>query len=304
MKLFRVTYRLRSAVASEWQADTIWGHLCWALRYLHGEHRLAEFIAAYDTPQPPLLVSNGFPHDLLPRPILPPAPLDLKAELAEQKKQFREQKEAKKEDYVSFEEFNRALRGETVCPSSRAEVTRRVTLKNQINRITNTTGAEGGALYSFEEYYCDAITIYAKIAEGFEDTTRELFDYLAKTGYGKRKSVGYGWLEMLDFEPFSGFPSPKDANAFVSLSNFVPAANDPAQGYWKLLVKYGKLGEEYASSAKPFKKPLLMFAAGSAFYDSPVRDYYGRLIPKLSPSHPEVFQYGFGLPVPARLAGE
>jgi len=304
MKWYRIKFKAKSWFSTEWQADTIWGHLCWEMKHLHGERKLVDFIASYNTQQPPLLVSNGFPDDLLPRPILPQVPLDSKAELAQQKEQLKRQKDAKEVTYFNHEEFNRVLKGGIVYPSLKAKVKQRVTLKNQINRITNTTSAGEGTLYSFEEYHCDAITIYTKIADGFKDTAQELFKHLTKAGYGKRKSVGYGWLEMLDFEPFSGFASPADANAFVSLSNFVPAAHDPTHGYWSIFVKYGKLGEEYASSANPFKKPLLMFAAGSVFRDFPVHDYYGRLVAGLSLSHQEAVQYGFALPVPMKLAGE
>ncbi|MDY7019135.1 MAG: hypothetical protein SU899_03560 [Chloroflexota bacterium] len=303
MKWYRIKFKAKSWFSSDWQADTIWGHLCWGLNHLYGEQKLSDFIAAYNKQQPLVLVSNGFPDDLLPRPILPQVPLDSRAELEEQKEQFKRQKDAKKATFLDYEEFALALKGEIIFPSSKAKIKQRVTLKNQINRITNTTGTGEGTLYPFEEYYYNTITIYAKIAEGFEDTAQRLFDYLAKTGYGKRKSVGYGWLEMLEFEPFSGFDSPSDANGFVSLSNFVPAAQDPAQGYWNTLIKYGKLGEEYANSDNPFKKPLLMLTAGSVFYDSAIREYYGKLVAELNTSHPKVVQYGFALPVPMKIIG-
>lgn len=295
MQLYKVRLKAKSWLSSQWQADTIWGHLCWGLKYLYGEQKLSDFIQAYITSQPPLLLSNGFPDDLLPRPTLPYPP-------SKEREEFKRQKDAKKVDYLTEEEFCRALRGETFYPSPKHSIKSRVTLKNQINRITGTTGEEGN-LYSFEEYHYEFITIYLKITEGWEDITQALFKYIAETGYGKRKSVGYGWLEMLDFQSFSGFASPREANAFVSLSNFVPAAHDPTQGYWKVLIKYGKLGEEYANSVNPFKKPLIMFSAGSVFYDSPIRDYYGRLVHELSSAYSEVAQYGFALPVPLKLEG-
>ena len=72
MKLFRVTYNLRSAVASDWQADTIFGHICWALRYLEGEDKLIRFLSDYELRQPPIIISDGFPGELLPRPLTRP----------------------------------------------------------------------------------------------------------------------------------------------------------------------------------------------------------------------------------------
>jgi len=178
-----------------------------------------------------------------------------------------------------------------------------VTLKNQINRLTSTTSAEGaGQLFSFEQYRWESVSIYLKVEDGFAERAQELFQYLAQSGYGKRKSVGYGQIKLVTFEPFSGFSSPPDANGFISLSNFVPAVQDPTLGYWNVMVKYGKLGEEFAVAGNPFKKPLIMFTAGSCFYDSPCREYYGRLVRGLSSVHTDkVVQYGFALPVPMKL---
>ena len=88
---------------------------------------------------------------------------------------------------------------------------------------------------------------------------------------------------------------------FVSLSNFVPARNDPIEGTWQTIVKYGKLGEEYATGGNPFKRPLLMFTAGSTFYDAPCREYYGRVVKDIAPSYHKVVQYALALPVPIKL---
>jgi hypothetical protein len=41
--------------------------------------------------------------------------------------------------------------------------------------------------------------------------------------------------------------------------------------------------------------------AGSSFYDSPIRNSYGRLVKGLSIQYPAVVQYGYALPVPLRL---
>jgi len=101
----------------------------------------------------------------------------------------------------------------------------------------------------------------------------------------------------MSFEPFAGFNAPADPNGFVSLSNFVPAKNDPVHGDWQTIVKYGKMGEEYASEDHVFKKPLLMLEAGSTFYDVPCREYYGCLVKNLNPAYPQAVQYAFALPV-------
>jgi CRISPR-associated protein Csm4 len=221
-------------------------------------------------------------------------------DLPQQRKDFCVAKRSKDVTHLTSEEFSKALYGETFIPTSQVIDERRSTLKNQVNRLTGTTGEEG-QLYEFEEYHWSEVSIYMKVEQGFEERVQSLLRYVAATGYGKRKSAGYGQVELVSFGLFGGFPLPPDANGFVSLSNFVPAANDPKQGSWQVLVKYGKMGEEYALGGNPFKRPLLMFRAGSTFYDSPCREYYGRLVQDISSTYPQAVQYAFALPVPMRL---
>jgi CRISPR-associated protein Csm4 len=155
-----------------------------------------------------------------------------------------------------------------------------------------------------DELWWPDVTIYALADDGFVDEARTLFEHLALEGYGKRRSAGYGAVRSLEVEEFGGFDPPVDATGFVSLSSFVPGPGDPVDGFWQVSVKYGRLGEEYAYGPNPFKRPLLMLAAGSAFFDSPVRRFYGTLVEGVSPAHPEVVHYGYALPVAAKLPEE
>jgi len=193
LKWFRVKFGLKSWVASPWQSDTIFGHLYWGMRYRYGEESLQDFIHSYEEVAPLLLVSNGFPGDLLPRPIVAPLNIDVTRPLEEQRKQFCDYKEARKGRYLTSQDFARAINGETsMLPTESIPFEeKRVTLKNQLNRLTSTTGEEG-ALYNFEEYYWPEVSIYLKLEDEFVDMARSLFQYIADTGYGKRKSVGYG----------------------------------------------------------------------------------------------------------------
>jgi CRISPR-associated protein Csm4 len=300
MKIYKVMLQLASPYATDWQADTIWGHLCWALRFAYGEEELIKFLARYNQDEVPLLVSNGFPGDLLPRPILPSKKITLRSE-------FSGAKANKKISWLTSEEFAEIINGEEPVLAEKSIETSIVTLKNQINRFSGTTrGNEGdataGHLFNFPQRYLEIVSIYVKVADDFVETAKELFENLSKAGYGKRKTVGYGQFTVKSFDEFMGFKSPKDANAFTSLSNFVPAANDPTRGYWGILVKYGKLGEEFAVTGNPHKKPLVMLKAGSCFYDNPIRNYYGRLVKGLSLKYPSVVQYGYAFPVPLKIS--
>ncbi|MBI2917264.1 MAG: hypothetical protein HYY01_04645 [Chloroflexi bacterium] len=295
MNWYTVRLTLRRPTGTPWQADTIFGHLCWALRHRRSEPALGELLDWYREGMPPFLLSDGFPGDLLPRP------LSLSPPRAETREAFREGRDARKQTYLTMSDFRRALAGEPFIPERVEDTgTTRATLKNQISRLTGTTGEEGN-LFPFTEYWIPQVTIYLKIEVGFEGEVKEMFEWLAETGYGKRKSVGYGAIGGLDFRRFDGFPAPAGANGFVSLSPFVPAAGDPTEGRWRTRLKRGRLGEDFAIGGQPFKRPILMLAPGSVFADSPVRESYGRMVADVSLEHPEVVQYALALPVPLKL---
>jgi len=56
----RVVFSLASSYSTPFQADTIFGHLCWSAAYLEGDEALAEFLSRFES-EPPLLVSDAFP---------------------------------------------------------------------------------------------------------------------------------------------------------------------------------------------------------------------------------------------------
>lgn len=296
MKWYKAEFKLKSWYASAWHADTFFGHLCWAMRYLEGDSGLKKFLDLYQDGNPPFLVSNGFPSGFLPQPIFPPGGP------TKNREHFREQKKVRKRKFITLSEFNQVIGGENAVLVSSKEPREAVNiaLKNQINRLTCTTDTEH-PLYNFEERYYPEITFYFKMKDDSVDLARRLVRYVAMMGYGKRKSAGYGQIEHYSFEPFEGFNLPQNSNGFVTLSNFVPSATDPTEGFWSLMVKYGKLGEEYATSDNVFKKPLLMIEAGSTFYAKTPRDYYGCIVKNISPRYEHVVHYAFALPVPICL---
>lgn len=310
MDWYRLRLQTASPTATPWQADTIFGHLCWALAYIEGEDYLKTFLELYELGDPSLVLSNGFPGDLLPRPLLTAQPAPTGG-LEADRDAYRRGKELRRAAWLTESELERARRGEQVVPSAGSPWRDVVTMHNQINRLTGTTGEEGSlfaresrALARLErdgqETY-GTVTVYALVDPGFVSTLRRCLTYLAATGYGKRKSIGFGALSAAALEPFAGFAPVEGANGFMSLSNFTPASGDPVRGAWRTLVKRGKLGEHLARTDNPFKRPIVMLEAGSCFYDSPVRQFYGRLVRGVHDGSPDVVQYGLALPLPMRL---
>ncbi len=318
MGTFRLEIRSLSATLTPWQADTIFGHLCWTIvRRANGETELAEFIQTYRQGNPRLLLSDAFPADFLPVPVLPYSAQPRPANKAEGMARVEKAKMWKEAAFLTPDEFRAACQGQ-MPDVQRAPISRRdrTVFKNQINRLTGTTtGPEegaGGNLYSVDElalaqekgpgrFDAMPLSLYVRIAPGWEDWTRQLFNDMALAGYGKKKSSGYGQFRIASFQPFEGFARPQGANGFVSLSNFVPAGDDPTRGAYRLFIKYGRLGEDYAVSGAPFKLPLVMIRAGATFYVERPKAFFGRLVTGIHRSKPEVVQYGFAFDVPIVL---
>ena len=311
MNTYCVTLTLRSPSGTPWQADTMFGHLCWLLAWKqHDEKKLREWLERYKNGAPPFLLSDGFPFGLLPRPVpsQEAKPDGLSKQIGMERSKDR--KRLKSIEWLTFEEFKQVCEGKPLeLPKANErrecvkEMKQRVTFKNQISRLTGTTGDDGN-LYPFvEEVLWDRVSFFVRLAD--DDTRRiieELFSDLQASGYGKRKSVGYGNITRCDWEECRVFAPLPNANAFVSLSHFVPAKADPTDGQWRVHVKYGKVSGGLSHIEKPFKYPLVMLKPGSWFKTpTPEREWYGRLVDDVSSVNNDVVQYGLAFAVPMEV---
>lgn len=314
MQTYRATFQFASPLLTPWQADTFFGHLCWALARLEGEKALAELLTRCRQSDPPLLVSDGFPPDSLPRPLVPPPPPITAGTLPEQIALARQGKAARDGKWLTSAQFAQILQGQTPeqlnssAPDREANAeTPFATLHNQINRATGTTTGmdendEAGQLYALTGENALSRVVYVRVADDIGFDWRALLHSLKESGFGKRKSVGYGAVAACEITLHAGFGEPENANGFVSLSAFVPHANDPTEGQWRADVKYGKLGEEHANLPNPFKSPLVRLLAGAVFRtDGSPRPFYGRLVDGIAPGMPTAAQYGFAFAVPLHL---
>ncbi len=293
MKTYQLKLKIKSGILTPFQADTIFGHLCWQVAYQDGEKGLKTFLKPFMEGNPPFVISDGFPGDLLPKP--------LSAEIIV--KDPDERKEMKRVEFISIENFNLVMGNKKFYPQPvNHGMYPSLTIYNTINRLTNTTLAEGG-VYSLEETSILDVTIHIKvISEEWKTKVLGLFENLSKSGYGRKKSIGKGQFFIVEVREFKGFNTIRDANGFVTLSNFCPNENDPTEGLYKTFIKYGKLGEEFTYCGNPFKKPLVMIKAGSVFktIDYPM-DYYGRMVENISQAKPEVVHHGYSFAVPIKM---
>ncbi len=313
MKLYRLKLRPLSSWMTPWQADTLSGSLCWAAaRHLGSDALNEEILKPTLAGEPPFVLSDAFPGDLLPIPIT--------VKLHHWEPDVR--KEVKRARWITLEAFNLAQRGEPprkdglfgeelIQPLER--------IRNTISRTTDTTGDEG-SLFPTQEFVLDTsssltketpyLSVYVRVGEGFEERLIQLFRLLEANGFGADASVGYGRFEVIPtLEPVDWLDVPADSiNGLMTLSTFQPAQNDPTDGYWELLMKYGKVGADFGLE-NVFKKPLVMLKPGACFRSRPFRPYLGRAIPmseilpkeitdELQAMEINMLHYAFGLAVP------
>lgn len=318
---------LKSPAVTGFQSDTIFGHICWAIRflYLNGENKLREFLETYDRKiLPPLLVSNGFPSGYLPKPVIPPInQRELDASFGSENriansfkiKTLKKLAIIPKGDFdkLQLEEMTSSKLFKIMSESYETimkDLTHEQSMVVQHNTINRIEGKVKRGLYSQEEtfYSPDAgkFEIYLKTYYFTKKELAKIFTYIREAGFGKDKSTGKGYFDF-EINDGIGLPEQKSPNAFITLSSFIPKEDDPVEGYYHTLLKYGKLGGLYAKgvsevNGNPFKKPLIMFSAGSVFYDKDYRKgkTYGLLLKDVH-QNKDIRHYAYAFPVGINL---
>lgn len=312
-----VRYRLKplSSFITDWSSDTLFGCLAWALVNLEGEAALHTLLEACAAGAPPFVLSGAFPGDLLPRPLIP-VPMARKETFGLE--DIALAKRQKKVGWLPLASFETARRGEPYnIPLSPPPFVTEGVLHNQINRIWESTSRNqpdqdaqrneaGGHLYSVEETWLDTryyayLTLYALVQPDWLARLDALLNEAGRYGIGGRASTGKGTFIVSREKGFCGFAPVSAANGYIVLGNYVPAAEEGTQGFYKTRIKRGRLGQERSNWANAFKNPVVFLVAGSAFYGRPERSFVGRLVPDVAPGAPDVVQCGMTMALPARL---
>ncbi len=326
---YTIELTLTSPIVTSFQSDTLFGHICWAINYLKwdDERRVEDFLALYDRGELPLLISNGFPKDYLPKPIVRPL---LQEELSSifgeenRKENSYKIKTIKKTELICKSDLLQIIKGQ-ISPrvlfwklsdnfereeENRGRMKQEVVHHNTINRITDrvTTG-----LYEQEEVFYsqdfNEFEIYLKTNYFDEDDLKRIFVFISMGGFGKDKSTGKGRFDfsIIEGTDLEGSDNP---NGFMTLSSYIPHPGAPTEGYYEILLKYGKLGGSFAGGSaevnnNPFKKPLIMFRPGSTFYDQRYDEnrIYGSLLTDVH-KNPKIRHYGYAFPLGINMEEE
>ncbi|WP_022799564.1 type III-A CRISPR-associated RAMP protein Csm4 [Thermus islandicus] len=237
------------------RAPTLMAHLFWWYRYTHGREALEALLERFSQ-NPPFRLSSVYPKGWLPRPKLPPVPVE----------ETTLRKALKNLALVSLETFQAlAERGEEALLQApevlgRAKPPEPRRLRRSRVGIDRATGAaRRGILFTQELLFPDPRTPYALYVLGEAPfDLKEGLAFVGEMGYGGGASVGLGRFRVegpLEAE----LPEAKEPNAYATL------APGPLEGalYYELEPYWGRLGGAYVG--KPFKRPYLRTREGSLY---------------------------------------
>ena len=115
-----------SGYATPLRSDTLWGMLCWGIRYLWGEKELTSFLEDSKAGKPPFVITSTFPYKQYGKAWIPffPNPLPFPNEQDDKKQEAlvnaQLRKKYKKEfAYVNFDDFSEILNGKLTAKQLR-----------------------------------------------------------------------------------------------------------------------------------------------------------------------------------------
>lgn len=268
MQSYRLQITPQSAFATELLGDTLFGQLCWAIRNRLGEKHLEKLLAGYTDNQPFAIISNAFPHGMIPRPTLPAVYFN--------KVDDRQRKQLKKCTWLPVTAIQEPLATwQQHCQSTNniSKKEQKLQPHNTINRLTETTGEGAFAPYTMKQHWYTPDTLL-DIYVLFDDercTAEQLhtcFSDIGCFGYGRDASIGLGKYRIDSFEPIR-LPQQQNANACLTLAPCAPQGIthiDAQCSFYQLFTRFGRHGDSAAhANAKPFKNPVLMTQAGGVF---------------------------------------
>jgi CRISPR-associated protein Csm4 len=295
------TYRLQLRPHAPWatplRADSLFGAICWRWLELFPESFDTMLNGFAPGGEPPFILSDAFPGELLPLPLHRTHP----------RSEDQNKKKLKPPLYIRQDSFRElaagaAASGEVFDKPSISGSQMRTAIDRELGNAAKEQLFEIATEHLTEGF--DRVSVYIR-TERFLDELLACFRALAMTGFGKKSSSGLGAFELIGApQGCDWLDQVADANGFVSLSHFVPAAKDPADGCWRLHVTYPKF---HANSVENvFKGSILMLTPGSVFRtgNGKLRPWYGSMLPMARREMPKAIHYGLAFAAPMRWPEE
>ena len=287
MKLYKTTILPTANFATILKGDTLFGQMCWSIRYVFGEERLKELLSSYEK-SPFLVISDGFESGYLPKPKMPSSFLGEKSE---------DKKINRKKIWLTLEQlqsgkFSDALTDQEVNNSDKVVTT----MHNSIDYRSFRTSDDGVfAPYGENEFSLGKKDIYFLLDEAqFDlDALMKCFEQLSLSGYGKDTTIGKGRFE---FDEFKEIKSNQSSKTFMTLSPMSAKGIECKEIYYEPFTRFGKFGGDRAFK-NAFKKPILMADSASVVHFEEVKElhYIGSAIKNVSDVHPDAVHQGYSI---------
>jgi CRISPR-associated protein Csm4 len=266
MQTLKLTLEPVSDFGTPMVGDTLFGHLCWALRFRAGESALVRLLEGYTSGQPFAVLSDAFPAGWLPRPTLPLSRLGLSVDPVSRKAD-------KERTWLPANGSNQGLGlwlagAGTVSATGAGSRTGLVT-QNTINRLTGTTGTGAFAPRQVERIEfarssrLECYLLLDQTRLSLQDCLQALSD-IGRTGYGRDASTGLGKFELLGHEPWA-WNVPAGAMHAMTLAACAPDVKAllAQDCHYQPLTRFGMHGSIHGQTGRPFKRPVLMMRTGA-----------------------------------------
>ncbi len=301
MTLYRLTLRLTAPLGTPLASPTVFGQLCWVKHEAEGEAALEDWLAQ---PQRLWRVSDGFPHDFLPKPLCRPRVQT--AAPPEDHKKRKKRTLVRRKTWLAHQGHWNEYAVATDDFRKDAALPRR-TAHNVIDRQGRGTLDKGGLFFLEEDWRFalekekgeaspDLVDIYVETDDGGE-AVKGLFARLGAAGYGRDASTGRGrWVVESIEEEKDLLKGQGDRR--MSLSRGVLTPETMRDALWKLEPHFGRAGPQIALCGySPFKKPVLLTRPGTSFRPEGSGPC-GRWLTGIHPERPEIGLNGFHVTIP------
>lgn len=266
IRTFKLTLRPESAFGTPLAGDTLFGHLCWALRWRLGEAGLTALLDGYTSGRPFTVLSDALPAGLLPRPSLPSGRLQVLLDPSQRKADKRRAWLPAAQAALPLADWLQYATEPDKAPSVQTEVR----TQNTIHRLTGTTGTGAFAPRQVERSVHAAGSLLE--VHSVLDTDRLALDLFVQaladigaSGYGRDASTGLGKFTLVGEPAPHVWAVPPQARHALMLAPCapVPAQLDADDCHYQPLTRFGRHGSLHALGGQPFKRPLLLMRTGA-----------------------------------------
>jgi CRISPR-associated protein Csm4 len=290
MKLYKIAITPTSKFSTTLKGDTIFGHLCWAIKYLFKEDKLISLLNDYNK-KPFLVVSDAFPKGYLPKPKMPSSFLKEKRE---------DKKLNRKKVWIAY---NDLLKGNYNSAKNNKDINNNdiqsVQIHNAINYKTFHTG-NGFDPYGLESWSLSSKEFYCLLDENklSKDKLYEAIKFLSEIGYGKKVTTGKGRFNV---EYIEEVVVDNVSTVYMTLSPFSPKGVKCKNIYYEPFTRFGKFGADRAYK-NAFKKPILLADTASVIeFEKEQKIYYiGKGIDGISKIYKDAVHQGYSIVLPLK----